>query len=832
MVAKKNDTPLVSIVILNWNGLEDTKLCLESVRNLDYPSYEIIVVDNGSSAAEKKYLSSLNDVVFVDNSENRGFAGGQADGLKHSKGDFILLLNNDAIIDNSFLQIAMPMFRDNKVAAVGGRSYFWNDQEDLFDTTNSYYSYMTVDPVSAETTLQTKDFGIVQEVNTISGAAAVVRRRVIDEVGYLWEPFFAYYEETDLFARMKRAGYKIVYNPKLNIWHKNGASSGSQSGSLFFYYHIFRNRYMYAVRNFDDKYLALFKKSFYIQAILALKRALRNPDHRRLAHGYLKSLVYIVGHSRSLKQQRAALKSKLLDQSYNMQLIREQIGLSIIIDATKHTQANISAFIKKLPKHVDPLHEYVLVTRDNTPTPNNLARNIRTIADKRFFETHPINLGCLIARNEWLVICSLDCVDDINNYVSNIADAYVRKKCAIDLGKGSIILSANLYRTMGGLQASNTSLVENIQTAKDYSWIKNTLLTKSPPLLEATQKDLVSELIKRDNGLIATTQHSRWSSFLSRHYQLQQLNNLAKWFLVPSISLRRKLGRVKNFVLFTATLNRRKIATELRYVREELYAEKLRKKDRAVIQHFKQESKQFEKNQLRSVANIPVFIICFERIKDLKSLVTKLEEIGIKKIVFIDNDSTYKPLIDYLSTTPYQVLSLQRNIGHTSPWELGIIRTLIPYGYYIVTDPDVLPTDACLSGKPVEHMLKIHKKYPAYQKVGFGLKIDDLPDHYPLKREVIEWEKQFWKTEIEPGIYEAGVDTTFALYKPGTFLYTLHPSLRTGEPYTARHMPWYANPEKQTEEDIHYKMRANANVTSWNVDELPERYKKEMKIKK
>ena len=193
MVGKHNK-PLVSIVILNWNGLEDTKLCLESVRNLKYPNYEIIVVDNGSNKDDKDYLSDLGDITYISNRKNKGFTGGHIDGYKSAKGDYILLLNNDAVIDSSYLDEALPVFDDSKVAVVGGRSYFWNNDEPLFDTSNKFYSYMTVDPITAETTLQTSDYGCIQEVNSVSGAAVVVRRSMIEEVGYLWAPFFAYYE--------------------------------------------------------------------------------------------------------------------------------------------------------------------------------------------------------------------------------------------------------------------------------------------------------------------------------------------------------------------------------------------------------------------------------------------------------------------------------------------------------------------------------------------------------------------------------------------------------------------------------------------------------------
>jgi hypothetical protein len=173
-----------------------------------------------------------------------------------------------------------------------------------------------------------------------------------------------------------------------------------------------------------------------------------------------------------------------------------------------------------------------------------------------------------------------------------------------------------------------------------------------------------------------------------------------------------------------------------------------------------------------------------------------------------------------------------RNVGHTSPWTLGIVRSLVPKQFYIVSDPDVLPVEDCPNDF-VRHFLKLHEDFIAYQKVGFGLKIDDIPDQYPLKDAVVSWEAQFWQHPLADGLYEAGVDTTFALYKPFTYRYVLHPSIRTGEPYVARHLPWYHNPANESEEDIYYRYRANSDVNSWNTGELPERYKKEMdKLKK
>ena len=832
MVGKHNK-PLVSIVILNWNGLEDTKLCLESVRNLKYPNYEIIVVDNGSNKDDKDYLSDLGDITYISNRKNKGFTGGHIDGYKSAKGDYILLLNNDAVIDSAYLDEALPVFDDPKVAVVGGRSYFWNNDEPLFDTSNKFYSYMTVDPITAETTLQTSDYGCIQEVNSVSGAAVVVRRNVIEEVGYLWAPFFAYYEETDLFARMKRAGYKIIYNNKLHIWHKNGASSDSQGGSSFFYNYIFRNRYLFAIRNFDDAYLKLFKKAYFNNFLGHLLRVLRSEADRRIVIAHAKAMRYVYTNRSRLYKSRKKLKSSSIDVSYNSKLITEQTGISLVIDSSDLDHDSVATLLSKLSNDTNPLHEYIVITGDIQSNDLAETKNVRTIVNKGYFDVAPINLGYLAAIFPWVAVGSPQTITDIDRYTESIANSYLDNSIeAIKLWNETALFNKSFLDLVGGFSYKSKHLTETINHAVKYAYVKSCLYTNETIDVSHKQRETIISQIATDRKITASQLTSRFDRFINKHYHLLQVYNVVRWFCVPSISLRRKAGRIKNFLLFTVTLNRKKIATELRYVREELYAERMKIKNSGSTKSLRQITNKFTKSQLKSIANIPVFIICFERVNDLSKLVTKLESIGLNKIIFIDNDSTFPPLLDYYKNSPYQVLRLKRNIGHTSPWSLSIIRTLIPYGYYIVTDPDVIPTNSCLANNPIEKMLSIHKKYKGYQKVGLGLKIDDLPQHYPLRQDVINWESQFWKTQLSNNIYEAGVDTTFALYKPNTYTYMLHPSIRTGEPLTARHMPWYTNPSNSTAEDVYYKARANANVTSWNVDELPERYKKELQKNK
>ncbi len=251
-------SPLISIVVVNWNGLENTKECLTSLRKLKYPNYEIIIVDNGSEDGSKKYLSKIKDIVFVDLPKNTGFTGGHIEGYKVSRGDYLALLNNDLVVSPNWLDELMKVFREHKdAAAAGGKSFIWNDESKAYDDSNPFYSYQEVEPNQAETrTLMTGESLI--PVDSISGAALIFDKSKLADVGYLDNDFFAYYEETDLIARLKRKGYNAYFQPTAQVWHKIAASSEGGDTGKFYLYQMHRNRYFFAYKNFDEPNLKRF----------------------------------------------------------------------------------------------------------------------------------------------------------------------------------------------------------------------------------------------------------------------------------------------------------------------------------------------------------------------------------------------------------------------------------------------------------------------------------------------------------------------------------------------------------------------------------------------
>lgn len=213
----------------------------------------------------------------------------------------------------------------------------------------------------------------------------------------------------------------------------------------------------------------------------------------------------------------------------------------------------------------------------------------------------------------------------------------------------------------------------------------------------------------------------------------------------------------------------------------------------------------------------PIFVICRDRLAPLLELVGWLEDNGYENLVLVDNDSTFGPLLDYYESTPHRVELLGANLGpRHAIWGTDLVARYAPDSHFVVTDCDVVPDERC-PGDLVDYLRWAVERYPSHFKAGPALRIDDLPDHYAAAAVVRRWERQFWHRRIATGLYRANIDTTFALYRPNSE-FRLWPSIRTGTPYVARHLPWYADSANPTAEERYYVEHASP-VASWSADE-------------
>jgi hypothetical protein len=216
---------------------------------------------------------------------------------------------------------------------------------------------------------------------------------------------------------------------------------------------------------------------------------------------------------------------------------------------------------------------------------------------------------------------------------------------------------------------------------------------------------------------------------------------------------------------------------------------------------------------------VPIFVIVRDRVDPLRLLLDWLNRAGQREIVLIDNASTYPPLLRALDSSPHEVVRLDRNLGPRAPWLTGLVADRALDRPYVVTDPDVVPDPDCPFGV-FDHFAALLERYPDFPKVGFGLRIDDLPASFAHRSDVAEWEAQWWTDELEPGVYRAPIDTTFALYRAGRAWHEFD-ALRTGPPYVARHLPWYSDTAHPTEEERYYRDHLDPLVNSWDQSGIP-----------
>jgi hypothetical protein len=219
--------------------------------------------------------------------------------------------------------------------------------------------------------------------------------------------------------------------------------------------------------------------------------------------------------------------------------------------------------------------------------------------------------------------------------------------------------------------------------------------------------------------------------------------------------------------------------------------------------------------------SIPIIIISFNQLCYLKQLVTFLQKHKYTKIVIIDNNSTYKPLLDYFETIGSSVTlhKLKENHGHLVFWKCKELYDEYSKGYYIVTDADIVPDPDCPSDF-VRYFKKNLDRNPKITKVGFSLKIDDIPETNTNKQKVITWESKFRENQNKEGNYLADIDTTFALYRPD-YKYKeqgFYAAIRTRKPYEAKHGGWYLDNANLTKEQELYFVTCNES-SSWRLNE-------------
>jgi GT2 family glycosyltransferase len=252
--------PLVSVIIVNWNGKVNLHECLDSLFKISYSPFEVIVVDNGSSDDSVDLIRKIfPSVKIVEVGRNLGFAEGNNLGYKKSKGKYILFLNNDCIVTKNFLdKLVSYIDRNPTVGIVQPTILFYRPNTVFHNRINSVGSFLLNNGF-----LYHQDYGksfVKQKYNkpfevfSAYGACFLTKREIIEKVGLFDPDYFAYFEETDLCHRAWLAGYSVVTYPSVYVFHK-GAQTSSKLSSSFVQFHSFKNKFYSYLKNLGPYYL-------------------------------------------------------------------------------------------------------------------------------------------------------------------------------------------------------------------------------------------------------------------------------------------------------------------------------------------------------------------------------------------------------------------------------------------------------------------------------------------------------------------------------------------------------------------------------------------------
>jgi len=248
---RSENAPVLSIITVNYNGLTDTIELIDSlVKHIASVNFEIIVVDNASRVDEAEVIrEKYPDVITIRSDRNLGFSGGNNLGILKAKGTYIFLINNDTYVTSDGFRALIDRLESNSSIAAVSPKIIYTGQ-------GNRIQFAGYEPLT-KITLRNDIFGFGEPDDgrwnkpaptpIMHGAAMMLKKSAIEQVGMMPEIYFLYYEELDWSASFLRAGYELWYDPSCVIYHKGAQSTGAESPLRIFY--MTRNRLLYASRN-------------------------------------------------------------------------------------------------------------------------------------------------------------------------------------------------------------------------------------------------------------------------------------------------------------------------------------------------------------------------------------------------------------------------------------------------------------------------------------------------------------------------------------------------------------------------------------------------------
>jgi GT2 family glycosyltransferase len=264
-------TMLVSIVLINFNGLRDLPDCLDSIKRQDYENVEFIAVDNLSTDGSRELLLefasdpenagrfSAGSPRVIANTGNMGFSSALNGGIREAAGDLIVSLNTDIVLEPSYVSEMASVFGDPEVGSAAGKLLRFppGGDDNSIDSAGHVVFRNRLAENRGEGEPGATAFNEPARVFGTCGAAAMYSRRMLEDIKvgseYFDESFFAFWEDLDVDWRAALRGWKCMYNPRAVGYHRRGGAGYRKS--LIVEYHNYKNRYLLIIKNDSARYL-------------------------------------------------------------------------------------------------------------------------------------------------------------------------------------------------------------------------------------------------------------------------------------------------------------------------------------------------------------------------------------------------------------------------------------------------------------------------------------------------------------------------------------------------------------------------------------------------
>jgi len=305
----------VIIIILNWNGIEDTLECLDSLQKQSYKNAQLLVVDNGSTDNSKelleKYAKNYKNTKTIYNKKNLGFAGGVNSGIKwglKNNFEYLVLFNNDATADKEWISNLLESAKDKQVGIVTG--LLLHEDGKTIDSSGDWMSSwgLAFPRSRGQKENERPEAGLVFGA---TGGASLYKADMLNEIGLFDEDFFAYYEDADISFRAQLAGWKVSYNPKAIAYHKQGATSKKIPG--FTIYQTFKNLPLLLIKNVPSGLILSMGVRFKLAYFLILINAIAKGNGVPAIKGML--ISFKLGFKK-LRERKIIQKNKKVTTKY------------------------------------------------------------------------------------------------------------------------------------------------------------------------------------------------------------------------------------------------------------------------------------------------------------------------------------------------------------------------------------------------------------------------------------------------------------------------------------------------------------------------------------